>query len=97
MFEPDEAKGTLGAGGAADITNGIYRTRKKSNIQNGFYRITIYGFDPGLNTANSMDADIAIFPPYTTELEVTPEKKTIDIDVPPGGGPPSPVKRNPVY
>jgi hypothetical protein len=97
MFEPDESKGTRGAGGAADIVNGIYRTRENADIKNGFYRITVYGYDPSLNTKNSMDAIMSIFTPYTTEFEVTTEKQTIDIDVPKNDGQSSPIKHNVTY
>lgn len=97
MFEPDEAKGARGAGGAADIVDGIFRTRKNTDLKNGFYRITVYGYDPDLNKDNSMDIDTSLFPPYAMELEVTSETKTIDIDVPKGGGPVLPIKNVGVY
>ena len=84
MFEPESA----GAPGAADISDGRFRTRNKTGVANGFYQITIYGFDPDLNKDNSMDTDISMFFPYTTRIEITSETKTLDIVVPKGGGPP---------
>jgi hypothetical protein len=86
MFEPDTEKGNSGSGGAADIVNGHYKTRKNGGVGTGAYRVTIYGFDSALNTNKSMDADVSMFYPYVIEINITPETKTWDFNVPKGGG-----------
>lgn len=82
LFEPDESKGNSGPGGAADIVNGKFQTRKNSGVGAGPQRVTVYGFDPALNKDNSMDADTSLFPPYETEIDLAPEARTLDIRVP---------------
>jgi hypothetical protein len=86
MFEPDTEKGNSGSGGAADIVNGRYKTRKNGGVGVGAYRVTIYGFDSALNTNHSMDADVSMFNPYVTEINITQETKTWDFNVPQSGG-----------
>jgi hypothetical protein len=86
MFEPDNEKGTFGSGGIADIVNGQYKTRKNGGIGMGVYHVTIYGFDSTLNTNNSMDADVSMFRPYATNIEISLETKTWNFNVPDDNG-----------
>jgi len=67
VFEPDADRGNSGPASVADITEGRYRTRPGRGFVGGACRATVFGGDGTLPTE---DHDTALFPPWTTAIEL---------------------------
>jgi hypothetical protein len=79
VFEPDRERGNAGPASVADITAGRYRTRPGRGFVGGACRATVYGGDGTLPTE---EHDTALFPPWTTEIDLPRADCTHDFVVP---------------
>lgn len=79
VFEPDASRGNTGPASVADIAAGRYRTRPGRGFVGGPCLATIYGGDGTLPTE---DHDTALFPPWTTAIDLPRADCTYDLDVP---------------
>jgi hypothetical protein len=79
VFEPDKARGADGMVSIADIRDGTYRTRPGRGFGGGPCKVTVYGSD---GTMPTEEHDTALFPPWTTELDLPRSDCTHDFTVP---------------
>jgi hypothetical protein len=79
VFEPDPARGADGMVSIADILDGTYRTRPGRGFGGGPCKVTVYGSD---GTMPTEEHDTALFPPWTTELDLPRSDCTHDFTVP---------------
>lgn len=79
VFEPDPARGADGMVSIADILDGTYRTRPGRGFGGGPCRATVYGSD---GTMPTEEHDTALFPPWTTTIDLPRSNCTHDFTVP---------------
>jgi len=82
LFAPDSSQGNSGPGAAAEIVDGLYRTRKGKGVVGGAYIVEIRGFD-GVSIEDGTDPfGSGLFEPYEQSIEFPMEDTTQDFDVP---------------
>lgn len=79
VFEPDATRGNTGPASVADIAAGRYRTRAGRGFVGGPCRATVYGGDGALPTEAH---DTALFPPWTSDIDLPRADCAHDIVVP---------------
>lgn len=79
VFEPDRDRCAGGMVSIADILDGTYRTRPGRGFGGGRCKVTVYGSD---GTMPTEEHDTALFPPWTTEVDLPRADCTHDFTVP---------------
>jgi hypothetical protein len=80
-FDPDSAQGNQGPGGAADIVDGFYETRKDFGVIGGPHVVRISGFD-GQPDGELQPLGAPLFPEHQLHADLPQESGKVDFDVP---------------
>ncbi|QDU73127.1 hypothetical protein Pan97_00940 [Bremerella volcania] len=78
-FEPDSKQGNSGPAAITPVVDGKYQTDPKRGVGKGAYVVRIT--PPDVESGSDVSA-VVMKKPYTTSVQIEPNKTTYDFDVP---------------